>query len=157
MATIYFEDLEVGTRYQSPDSVVVDEDEMMEYNRKNDPWPFHVDEEAARQSPYGGIIASGGYTLSLAYRLSHKVYNTPTAPWAFLGAFDWHLKFPIPVRAGDILTYSIEVLSKRLSSKPGRGVLNGKERLTNQNGEVVYEVEFVFLMATRPTQDAVSV
>lgn len=151
MATIYYEDLEVGRRYQSPSSHLVDEDEMMTYNRTNDPWPFHVDEEAARKSPYGGIIASGGYTLTLAYRLSHSIYNTPDARWAFLGGFDWHIKFPVPVRAGDTLSYSLEILSKRPSSKPGRGVLKGRERLTNQNAEVVYEGDFVFLMATRPT------
>ena len=150
MSTVYFEDLEVGTRYVSPESIVVDEDEMMEYNRKNDPWPFHVDEEAAKKSPFGGIIASGGYTLTLAYRLSHSIYNTPDSPWAFLSGFDWHIKFPVPVRASDTLTYSLEVLNKRLSSKPGRGVANGREQLTNQDGEVVYDVEFVFLMATRP-------
>ena len=51
MSTVYFEDLEVGTRYVSPVSVVVDEAEMMDYNRKNDPWPFHVDELAAKKSP----------------------------------------------------------------------------------------------------------
>ena len=61
MATIYLEDfhpgqtIELGTR-------VVDRDEILEFARKYDPQPFHVDEEAARQSIYGGLIASGWHT-----------------------------------------------------------------------------------------------
>jgi acyl dehydratase len=41
---------------------------MLEFSRRNDPWPFHVDEAAAALSPYGGIVASGGYIVTLWYR-----------------------------------------------------------------------------------------
>lgn len=149
MGTVYFEDLEVGTEYVGPECVV-DEKEMLEYNRRNDPWPIHVDEAAANQSPFGGLIASGGFTITLCYRLSHGVYNTPEAQWAFLGGFDWLVKFPAPVRAGDALRYRLTVLSKRSSSNPGRGVAKVKSELTNQRGEVVLEVEAAILLATRP-------
>jgi acyl dehydratase len=75
MATGYFEDLVEGQEFVG-DEVAVDKDEMLEYARKNDPWPFHVDEEAAKESPFGGLIASGGYAISLYYRLGHMLHNT---------------------------------------------------------------------------------
>ncbi len=66
---IYYEDIKDGVQPGSS-KIVVDGKEMLEYNRKYDPWPFHVDEKAAKTSPFGGIIASAGYTISLAYLLS---------------------------------------------------------------------------------------
>ena len=102
MKKLYFEDLDEGSLHWG-EECIVDKDEMLEYNRKNDPWPIHVDEEAAAQSPFGSIIASGGYTITLLYRLTHTIYNRPEAPWAFLGGFDWHVRFPLPVRPGDRL------------------------------------------------------
>ena len=150
MATVYFEDLEVGAEYIGP-QCVVDENEMLEYSRQNDPWPIHVDAAAACRSPFGGVIASGGFTITLSYRLSHGVYNTADAQWAFLGGFDWQVKFPAPVRAGDALRYRLTVLSKKSSSKAGRGVATIKSQLTNQRDEVVLEVDAAILLATRPT------
>jgi acyl dehydratase len=56
---MYFEDLEEGVVFRG-DVCVADKEEMLDYARKNDPSPFHVDEEAARNSPYGGLIARRG-------------------------------------------------------------------------------------------------
>lgn len=149
MRTVYFDDLEVGAEYVGPECVV-DAQEMLEYNRRNDPWPIHVDEAAARQSPFGGVIASGGYTITLLYRLSHQIHHTRQTRWAFLGGLDWQVKFPAAVKAGDTLRYRLTVLSKRASSKPGRGVAKVKSELTNQRGEVVLEVNAAILLATHP-------
>ena len=92
MQNVYFEDLEVGSVHLGRECVC-NKDEMLEFSRRNDPWPFHVDEAAAARSPFGGIVASGGYIVTLWYRSLIEIYNTPRATWAFLGAFDWKLKF----------------------------------------------------------------
>jgi acyl dehydratase len=92
---IYFEDLVLGDSFVS-DEVIVDNEEMLAYNRRNDPWPFHIDEASAAQNPCGSLIASGGYTITLMYRLGHQIYNVPGRRWAVLGALDWHLEFPAP-------------------------------------------------------------
>ena len=97
---MYFEDLEVGRVFRG-DECVADKDEMLEYARKNDPAPFHLDEEAARNSPYGGLIASAGYTVTLWYRSTIPIQRS----LAFLGGFEWHIKLPLPVRPGDRLHY----------------------------------------------------
>jgi acyl dehydratase len=150
MATVYFEDLVEGQEFVG-DEVIVDKDEMLEYARKNDPWPFHVDEEAAKASPFGGLIASGGYAISLYYRLGHLLYNRADSRWAFLGGFDWHVSFSRPIRPGDRLRRKTVVRSKRPSSTPGRGVIDSVGTLINQNGEVVLRIEVASLMATRPS------
>ena len=150
MATVYFEDLVEGQEFVG-DEVMVDKDEMLEYACKNDPWPFHIDEEAAQASPFGGLIASGGYAISLYYRLGHLLYNTADCKWAFLGGFDWHVSFARPIRPGDRLRRKIVVRSKRLSSTPGRGVIDSVGTLINQTDEVVLRIEVASLIATRPS------
>jgi acyl dehydratase len=150
MATVYFEDLVEGQEFVS-DEVMVEKDEMLDYARKNDPWPFHIDEDAAKASPFGGLIASGGYAISLYYRLGHLLHNTADCQWAFLGGFDWHVSFPRPIRPGDRLRRKTVVRSKRLSSKPGRGILDSVGILINQNGEEVLRIEVASLIATRPS------
>ena len=62
--TIYFEDLAENVAFWS-EAFVVDADEMLDYGVRNDPWPCHADAEAAKASPYGAIIASGGFIVTL--------------------------------------------------------------------------------------------
>src|SRR2546428_1458037 len=76
MPTVYFEDLEIGSVHLGRECVC-DKDEMLEFSRRNDPWPFHVDEAAAALSPYGGIVASGGCIIIFLCRPLLVVFNTP--------------------------------------------------------------------------------
>jgi acyl dehydratase len=122
---------------------------MLYYARKNDPSPFHVDEEAARNSPYGGLIASGGYTVMLWYRSGIPI----VASIAFLGGFEWHIKLPRPVRAGDRLHTEVEILSKKPSSKPGRGYVTTLHKVLNQDSQAVFLCEVVWMIATKPRAD----
>ncbi len=149
MQIIYFEDLKEGDVLWG-DELLVDPDEMMAYNLRNDPWPIHVDEEAAARSPFGGVIASGGFTITLMYRSLLGIYNNPSRRWEFLGGLDWKLTFAKPVRPGDRLRSKKTILGTRTSSKPGRGVLNDVTEMINQDGDVVLSLEAVFFLATRP-------
>jgi acyl dehydratase len=147
MGMTYFEDLNVGDSWTSGE-YSVDHEEMLAYGRTNDPWPFHADPEAATRSPFGGLIASGGYTITLMYRMSHEIVNHPDRGWAFLGGFDWHVKFVDPVRSGDRLHERITILEKRLSSKPGRGIVKHLIEVINDRKRVVLSIESTVLMAT---------
>jgi acyl dehydratase len=149
MKVIYLEDLSIGDSWESSEHVV-DGDEMLAYNQQNDPWPMHVDPEAAAKTSYGGVIASGGYTISIMYRLGHEIYNRPDRRWAFLGGLDWHLKFVEPVRAGDRLRERITILEARPSSKPGRGITKIRMELVKKRGDVALSVESVGMIAARP-------
>jgi acyl dehydratase len=123
-----------------------DKDEMLDYARQNDPSPFHVDEEAARNSPYGGLIASAGYTVTLLYRSAIPIL----ASIAFLGGFDWHIKLPLPLRPGDRLRTEVEIRNKTSSSKSGRGYVTTLHRILNQDSQVVFTCEAVWMIATKP-------
>src|SRR5262249_57446678 len=96
MGMKYFEDLNVGDSWISAE-YAVDHEEMLAYGRANDPWPFHVDPEAATRSPFGGLIASGGYTITLMYRLLHQIGNQPDPPLAFLPGSHCPLQVPQPL------------------------------------------------------------
>jgi acyl dehydratase len=147
MDMMYYEDFNVGESWTSGEHTV-DHDEMLAYNRTNDPWPIHVNAEAAARSPFGGIIASGGYTISLMYRLSHEITNQPGRMWAFLGGFDWHVRFAEPVRSGDRLRERITILEKRPSSKPGRGIIKNLIEVINDRDRVALSIESTVLIAT---------
>ena len=64
MSAIYFEDISVGDKTTSK-SISVTKEEIIEFARKYDPQPFHIDEEAAKKSIYGGLIASGWQFMQL--------------------------------------------------------------------------------------------
>ena len=145
---IYFEDLDEGTVFRG-DECVADKDEMLDYARKNDPLPFHVDEEAARNSLYGGLVASGGYTVMLWYRSGIPIL----ASIAFLGGFEWHIKLPLPVRAGDRLRTEVEIRNKKSSSKSGRGYVTTLHRILNQDSQVVFTCEAAWMIETKPRAD----
>jgi acyl dehydratase len=147
MKTIYFDDvIEGGTSWGG--ECDVDKEEMVEYARRNDPWPFHVDEEAAGRSPFGGLVASGGYTIALWYRLGHPLLNQREGVLAFLGGLEWKVKFAHPVRPGDHLRYKTTWLDKKLSRKPGRGIVRSLGELINQEEKTVLSVEATYLVAT---------
>ena len=141
---LHFEELEEGTVFLG-DECPADLEEMLEYARKNDPSPFHVDEEAAKNSPYGGLIASGGYTVTLWYRSEIPIL----AKVAFLGCSEWHIKLPRPVRPGDTLRAEVTIVGKRPSSKPDRGYVLTTQRLLNQSGRPVFTCEMAWIVATK--------
>ena len=153
MATLFFEDLEVGSVHLGRECVC-DRAEMLEYGRLNDPWPIHIDEDAATLSPFGGLIASGGYVITLWYRSLVEIYNTPRSTWAFLGGLDWKVKFRAPVRAEDTLRVRVTVKDKRPWIKPGQGMVTLYNELMNQRSEIVCSAEVIVLLATRPDSAA---
>jgi acyl dehydratase len=145
---VAFEDLAEGAVFWG-DEVIADMDEMVDYAQKYDPWPFHVDTEAAKQTSFGGLVASAGYTFSLWCRSGHTIFRTPDVEWAFLGGYDLHVKLLQPVRPGDRLRLKVSIGGKRPSSKPGRGHVDSLHVLMKQDAVPVFSVQFGFLIATR--------
>lgn len=148
MDRTYFDDLVLG-EVQRSRSLTVDQEAMLDYARRYDPWDFHVDAEAAARTHFGGLIASGGYTISLSYLLGHETMAKDRRPWAFLGGFDWQLKFQKPVRAGDVLTLTDTIMELTPSRKGGRGIVKFRRELWNQAGEAVLSIDIVGLVAAR--------
>ena len=144
---VYFEDIEKGAVI-SCDSKTVSETEIVEFAEQFDPLPIHTDPAAAAESRYGGIIASGYHTLSLTVRLLVDEIRSERAVIGGLGIDDvrWHT----PVRPGDTITASNEVVGTRVSeSDRDTGIVHDAITVTNQNGETVLTLDNYELVASR--------
>ena len=128
----YFEDYEADCTYDCGQRLVL-ESEIIEFAQRYDPQPFHVDPVEAGRSIYGGVIASGWHTGALTMRLLVENYVSTVASLGAPGIET--LRWPAPVRPGDTLTVTVEVLEARVSrSKPDRGIVRSEVRTSNQKG-----------------------
>jgi acyl dehydratase len=144
----YLEDFAVGDVYEAG-SVQVTEAEIIEFARRYDPQRFHIDAEAARQSPYAGLIASGWHTIALSMRLLVDSIFGDSAGLGSPGVDE--IRWPHPVRPGDTLTVRMTVLDSRPSrSKPDRGIMRFRVEVANQDGETVMTMQGVGLVGRRP-------
>jgi len=131
----YFEDYVPGDVHEFG-STVAEEDEMIAFARRFDPQPFHTDPEAAKESPYGGLIASGWYTAGMAMRLLVDHYIPRVASLGSPGVDE--VRWRKPVRPGDTLSIRVTVLESKLSrSKPNQGTIRVYIEVLNQHREVV--------------------
>jgi acyl dehydratase len=151
MTERWFEDYVVGTTAEHG-SIRVDEDELVDFGRRYDPQPFHVDRESAASGPYGGLIASGWHTCALMMRLLAQEYLSPVSSLGSPGVDE--LRWIRPVRPGDNLSLRTTVEEARLSrSKPDRGLLRTKVELVHSSGDVVLRLLAMNLVRTRPAQE----
>ncbi len=133
-ATRYFEDYVPGLSFDCG-SFTLDEAEIIAFAEKYDPQPFHVDPQAAKDGPFGGIIASGWQTTSMMMR--QVVENFISAESGLGAAGVDEIRWPHPVRPGDTLHVRATVLEARRSrSKPDRGITRTRLDVTNQDGDI---------------------
>ena len=131
----YFEDIRAGEVIELG-SVEVTREEVLEFARRYDPQPFHVDEEAAAASPFGGVIASGWHTAAMFMRLFVEKILLGSASLGSPGVEE--LRWLHPVRPGDVLTGRVRVVETRPSERnPTRGTVITDSEAINQDGEVV--------------------
>jgi len=118
---IAFEDLTPGTVFDLG-TTVIDRDEMIAFARRFDPQPFHLDEQAAKESIFGGLAASGWFTSSLWMRAYVDELLCRSTALGSPGGDE--IYWPAPVFAGDELRCAMEVLEARVSRKrPEMGVV----------------------------------
>jgi acyl dehydratase len=145
----YFEDIEVGTK-ASFGSYQVTRDEVIAFATKFDPQPFHLSDEAAAQTHFGRLSASGWHTASMT--MAMVVENLKANRQAGLGSpgID-ELKWLKPVYPGDTLRCETEVLEKRQSaSRPEMGIFKSRMTVFNQHDVAVMSYVSNGLVATRP-------
>jgi acyl dehydratase len=144
----YFDDYQVGAVGEYG-PIAVTEEEILDFGRRFDPQPFHVDPAAALSSPYGGLIASGWHTAGLMMRLLADHYLSAVSSLGSPGIDE--LRWAAPVRPGDELWLRTTVLEARRSrSKPDRGILRTGVEVFNQHKQVVLSLVAVNLVAVRP-------
>jgi acyl dehydratase len=123
-------------------------DEIVEMAQRFDPQPFHLDDEAAAASHFGGLVASGLHTLAASIRLGAGEVPA-TAAVAGLGLDE--IRMLQPVRPGDRLEQTTEVTELRPSaSRPDRGIVRGKRTVRNQDGVPVMTYEVAWMVERTP-------
>lgn len=144
----FYEDIEVGTtnafgRYE------VTREEVMEFASRYDPQPFHLDDDAAAQTHFGRLSASGWHTCSMT--MAMMVENMKDEKSAGLGSPGVDsLRWKKPVYPGDTLRCVTEIIEKRRSaSRPEMGIFKSRIRTFNQDDEMVLEMVSNGLIRTR--------
>jgi acyl dehydratase len=146
MIELYLEDLHVGDRFGS-DSLQVTEEEIITFARDFDPQAFHLDAKAAEQSIFKELVASGWHTAAMSMKLF--VTGGLQLAGGSVGLGVDELRWPRPVKPGDMLRLQTEILEVRRSqSKPDRGIIRIRNVTTNQNDEVV-QTFLAFVMVRR--------
>jgi len=144
----YFEDYVEGEVHRFG-SISVEADEMIAFARRFDPQTFHTDPDAAKLTPFGGLIASGWHTAGLTMRLFVEHYLTHVASLASPGLDE--LRWLIPVRPDDTLSVRVTVLKSTPSkSKPDRGAVTSLVEVFNQVDDVVMTFKCVNIIGRRP-------
>lgn len=145
---MYFEDMTVGTRYTTA-SRTIGAEEIIAFARQWDPQPFHTDPEAAKQSHFGGLVASGFHTVLVAFNLILAEGRVRESSMGSPGLVE--LRWLKPVYAGDTLHVEVEVTGARKSqSKPDRGFVEVYNRIFNQNDALVSDYRSTWMLKTRP-------
>jgi acyl dehydratase len=146
---LYFEDFTEGQVVDLGTIPVLSEDEIIAFARQYDPQPFHVDPVAAKETIYGGLIASGWQTALLTMRLMVDKLLNQTAAQGSPGVEN--IRFLKPVRAGDRLRARYTVLAANPSKNPTRGKILGRTELLDEAGDVVYSVDGWTLIGRQST------
>ena len=144
----YFEDFTPGQVIELG-SHTITRGEIIAFAKQFDPQPFHLDDEAAQKTIYGGLIASGWHTGAISMRLLYDGLVKDTVSLGSPGIDE--LRWVKPVRPGDTLSARVTVLECVPSrSKPERGIMRSAVEMRNQHGEVVVTSKGLSLFGRRP-------
>jgi acyl dehydratase len=144
----FFEDFTPGREFHT-EGVTVTEGQIIDFALAYDPQPFHLDVEAAKDTIYGGLIASGFQTIALTFRLFVQTRALVACSLGSPGVDE--VRWLRPVRPGDTLRATVQVLDQRPSaSKPDRGIVRLHWTTLNQRGEPVLTMTSMQLIRRRP-------
>ncbi len=143
----HLEDLRVGLRFSSG-THALDEAQIKSFARQFDPQPFHLDEDAARDTLFAGLAASGWHTAAITMRL--MVDGGAPLAGGIIGA-GGEINWPKPTRPGDILHVESEIVEVAPSrSRPDRGMVTVRSETLNQRGEIVQVLTAKLIVPRRP-------
>ena len=144
----YWDDYEIGQKFDLG-STSFTADEIVDFARQYDPQSFHVDAGAARQSMFGGLIASGWQVTAKLMRLFVDNYVDQRTALGSPGVDE--VRWLKPVRPGDTLKAWVECAGKVPSkSRPEMGIVHEQWRATNQKGELVMTLKGTNMVRRRP-------
>jgi acyl dehydratase len=146
---LFWEDFDVGQVFHLG-SHQISAEEILEFRRRFDPQPFHVDPDNAGRTVFPGLIASGWHSCSIWMRLFVDAVLSHAASLGSPGIDQ--VAWLQPVRPGDVLSGSVEVISTRPShGRPDRGLVQVRSELVDQAGAVKMRLTAWELLGRRPT------
>jgi acyl dehydratase len=148
----YFDDFAVGEISKPKGRIKVTTDDIIAFAKQYDPQPFHLDDEAAKKSIFGRLVASGWHTAAITMRLVAD--SEDRAAIGSIGLGFEAMQWPRPVLPGDELRIESEVLAMRPSrTRPDRGVMKMRTRTLNQHGQVVQDLTANIMVPRRPAAE----
>jgi acyl dehydratase len=146
MPKTYFDDLHDGQRLDCR-PVAITREAIVDFAQRFDPQPFHLDETIARQSLFGGLVASSLHTLAACTRVVVDAQDDI----AILSGVGMHeVKMVNPVRPGDVLSVTAWWADlKRSRSKPDRGFASIRCEVDNQTNARIMVYGYRYLIACR--------
>ena len=145
---IFFDDWEVGECIEIGCTRITRR-EAVEFARRWEPQPYHLDDAAARDSIYGGLTLCSLMLFAVCTRLFFD-FERPVAVLGMLGKDE--LRLPHPARPDEDLSYTTECIAKRPSkSRPDRGILTLRDTLANAAGETVLTQKVTLMVSRRPS------
>lgn len=144
---MFFEDVTVGDRYDTA-SRTLSAEEIIAFANQWDPQRFHTDPEAAKQSHFGGLVASGFQTILVAFNLILATRRFAESSMGSPGMAE--IRWLKPVYAGDTLRVEVAVTGARASrSKPDRGFIDVHNSVFNQKNDLVCDYRSTWILKTR--------
>jgi acyl dehydratase len=153
MTPQYFEDVEIGSK-RVAGSYTFTQDEIVRFAKKYDPQPFHIDPKAAKNGPFGGLVASGWHAVSVWMKLTIANRNTGDGHTLRAGVSPGFedLRWLKPVRPGTTLIYASEVTEKvELKSRPQWGIVKSRNEARDESGELYMSFTGKGFVARRPS------
>ena len=145
---LFLDDLHVGQRFLSGQHLI-DEEQIKAFAKEFDPQPFHLDAEAAKDTLFQGLVASGWHTAAITMRLLVE------SGWPLAGGIigvGAEITWPKPTRPGDVLQVKSEIFELRPSrSRPDRGLATIRSETRNQLGEIVQVLIAKLVVPRRPS------
>lgn len=146
----HWEDLEPGLSFETSSRTVTEADVVSfaalsaDYNR------LHVDVEYAAKAPFGSRIAHGMLVASILSGLNTRTVINQLLEPSLLGLLEMTYRFPKPTLIGDTLHGRIEVVSRKSTSNPERGIVVFRRQALNQRDELVCDCDAIMMIARRP-------
>ena len=148
---MYFEDVTLGQDVTFDAVYHVTEEEIIEVGNRWDPQPFHIDPIAARDSIFGGLVASSAHVFAIWVSMGNDDIDKDKAIKSVSALGFNNLQWHAPIRPGDAIKSSFKITEARESrSRPELGIVTSDNRMFNQNNETVFTLECAFLVPKRP-------
>ncbi len=144
----FYEDFQIGEKVTTM-SITVTETHVVNWGHFTmDLWPLHMDEEWAKKTAFKSRVAHGPLIFAMAIGMIYitGIYGDSIIAW--LGVEN--MRLPLPVRIGDTIYVEAEVIEKRETKNPARGITKFKWNVKNQRDEVVMTLDYVLMMNRRP-------